>query len=253
MQPLAAAPPLREAPNPGAVAFDQLAVAGNACGPAALLNGFRFGDKNWQRALASVAGETDKARLLSLIRTWGLRPSKSLAGRKRWGRHGMNADDLCDVANEVGRTQLLPQLKCEGLMIHPGESPPKLLERVRSRLEASLARGFPPIVSVRRIVLRKTAGKAPEWVVLQGHFLTITSVPRKLEKNADSFPIHYLDPWGGSRGEGRLVVSSQAFVSAPGAVAPCLEADLPEVKAGKQEARAGEKTLLTLATGIGKW
>ncbi len=39
-----AAPPLREAANLTAVPVNQLTVAGNACGPAALLSAFRFGD-----------------------------------------------------------------------------------------------------------------------------------------------------------------------------------------------------------------
>ena len=152
--PLVAAPPLREAPNPGAVAIDQLSVSGNACGPAALLNAFRFGDKSWQRAATAVAGDSDRARLLTLIKTWGLRPSQSLPGRKRWSRHGVNADDLCDIANEMARAQLLPRMTCEVLMTTPGESPPKLLARAHSRMATSLAKGLPPVISIRRLALR---------------------------------------------------------------------------------------------------
>lgn len=251
--PLAAAPPLREAPNPGAVAIDQLSVSGNACGPAALLNAFRFGDKSWQRAATAVAGDSDRARLLTLIKTWGLRPSQSLPGRKRWSRHGVNADDLCDIANEMARAQLLPRMTCEVLMTTPGESPHKLLARAHSRMAASLAKGLPPVISIRRLALRKAAGKPPEWVVLQGHFVTITGIPRKLEKNAESFAVSYLDPWGARRGTGRLAISTRAFVTAANATSPCLEADFPQAEVGKKLVRPSETTLLTLAAGIGKW
>ena len=41
---------------------NQLVVAGNACGPAALLNAFRFGNADWQRRVR-LAGATDKERL----------------------------------------------------------------------------------------------------------------------------------------------------------------------------------------------
>ncbi len=248
-----AAPALREAPNSGAVPFDQLAVSGNACGPAALLNAFRFGDKNWQQAVNVAAGDTDKARLLTVIRTWGLLPSNSLAGRKRWSRHGINADDLLDVANEMARVRFLPQMKCEVLMTTPGETPQELLRRTHSRLSTSLAKGLPPIISIRRIAHRKASGKAPEWIVLQGHFVTVTRIPAKLDRDATGFDLTYLDPWGGRRATGRLALSNQAFVVAPGAPSPCLEAAFPQADVGKKQTRAGETTLLTLAAGIGKW
>lgn len=254
--PLAAAPLLRDAANLGATPADQLAVAGNACGPAALLNAFRFGDHHWQRAATAVAGDTDKARLLAIIRTWGLRPSRHLAGRLRWTRHGVNVDDLCDMANEMTRGQLLPQVQLEILMLQPGETSPGLLQRVHGRLASSLANGLPPIISIRRIAHRSEAGQPPEWVVVQGHFVTVVGLPRKLVKNATAFPVTYIDPWGGKRGEGRLTLSRRAFLPAHApatAAAPCLEADFPQVSVGNDLLRAKDFALMTLAAAIGRW
>lgn len=182
--PLTAAPAQREAPNPGAVPVDQLAVSGNACGPAALLTALRFGDANWQRAASAVAGDTDKARLVSIIRIWGLRPSATLTGRMRWTRQGVNVDDLCAMANEMTRSQLLPLMKRDALLSLPGESPQKLLARTHDRLETSLRRGLPPIISIRRIARRVDQNKVPSWVVLQGHYVTVVGIPGKLEKNS---------------------------------------------------------------------
>lgn len=252
----AAAAPLREAANLGAIPADQLAVSGNACGPAALLNAFRFGDANWQRAAAVARGDTDKAQLLSIIRTWGLRPSAHLSGRLRWTRQGVNVDDLCDMANEMTRGQVLPQVADEIFFLQPGESAPELLRRVHARLASSLARGLPPVISLRRVALRSQSGKPPAWVVVQGHFATVTGVPRKLDRRAASFPVTYVDPWGGKRGAGSLSISQRAFLSgqAPAsAVSPCLQADFPQVKVGKELLRAGESSVLTLAAAIGKW
>jgi hypothetical protein len=254
--PLAAAPLLREAPNPSAAPVNQLAVSGNACGPAALLAALRFGDANWQRAATAVAGGTDRDRLLTIIRTWGLRPSNSLAGRKRWSRHGVNVDDLCDIANEMTRSELLPLLKREVLLSQPGESPQKLLARVHGRLTSSLRRGLPPIISIRRIVQRAENDRTPSWEVLQGHYVTVVGVPAKLEKAATAFSLTYVDPWGGKRCAGRLVISTRAFLSGkPGepAASPCLEADFPLAEVGRKLARKDETTLLTLAAVIGKW
>jgi hypothetical protein len=254
--PLAAATALREAPNPGASAVNQLVVAGNACGPAALLNALRFGDANWQRAATAVAGETDQARLLTIIRTWGLRPSAALAGRKRWSRHGVNVDDLCDMANELTQAQWLPRMGREVLLAQPGESPQKLLARTHNRLTGSLRRGLPPIISIRRIVRRPGKDQTVTWDVLQGHYVTVIGVPAKLDKHATELPVSYVDPWGGKRGEGRLVISTRAFLTGqPGepAASPCLEADFPQADVGKKLAKKGETTLLTLAAVIGKW
>lgn len=248
-----AAPAIREAPNGNAAAFDQLAVSGNACGPAALLNAFRFGDKSWQQGVSVIAGDTDKARLLTTIRTWGLQPSASLPGRKRWSRHGVNADDLCDMANEIGRLKFLPRLSREVFMAQAAETQPQLLRRAHSRLSTSLAKGLPPVISVRRIVQRKPPGKPPEWIVLQGHFVTVTRLPAKLDRDADSFEVGYIDPWGGRPATGRITQSKRAFVIAPEAPSPCLEADFPSADVGKKQARKGETTILTLAAGIGKW
>lgn len=246
-----AAAPLREAPNLTAIPINQLAVSGNACGPAALLNALRFGDANWQRAVTTLAGETDRDRLLTVIRTWGMRPSKSLTGRNRWSRHGVNVDDLCDIANELTQSQWLPRMKCEVLLALPGESSSKLLARVHHRLNASLKRELPPIISIRRIVKRAGA-----WEVLQGHYVTIIGLPTQLEKNATGFPVSYIDPWGGQRCAGRLVISSRAFVTDQAGTptaSPCLEADFPLAEVGKKLAKSKESTLLTLAAGIGKW
>ena len=248
-----AAPAVREVPNGNAVAFDQLSVSGNACGPAALLNAFRFGDKSWQQGVSVIDGDSDKTRLLTTIRTWGLQPSTSLPGRRRWSRNGVNADDLCDMANEIGRLKFLPRLSREVFMAQPAESQPQLLRRAHSRLSTSLAKGLPPVISIRRIVQRKVPGKPPEWIVLQGHFVTVTRLPAKLDRDADSFEVGYIDPWGGRPATGRIAQSKRAFVIAPEAPSPCLEADFPSADVGKKHVSKGETSILTLAAGIGKW
>jgi hypothetical protein len=246
-------PAVREANHPTAVPFDQLAVSGNACGPAALLNAYRCGSPAWQRALAGVPGTSDRERLRNTIRCWGLRPSASLPGRKRWTRDGINAEDLRDLANDLAAPRVLPALRCETFLTNTGESSRQLLARVHRRLSASLAKGLPPVISIRRIALRHRPGGTPEWVVLQGHFVTVTALPGRLEPAAGGFSISYLDPWGGRRQSGRLALSNRAFVVAPELGSPCLEADFPHAGVGKDRARPGEMTLLTLAAGIGRW
>ncbi len=220
--------------------------------PCGLLTALRFGDANWQKSAAAVAGATDRDRLLTIIRTWGLLPSKSLPSRKRWSRHGVNVDDLCDIGNEMTQNHWRQLMKCEVLLARPGETSPKLLARVHDRLSTSLERGLPPIISVRRIVKQGSDDRAGSWEVLQGHFVTVIAVPTVLEKSATEFPITYIDPWGGKRCSGHLRISTQAFVSGQSA-SPCLEADFPQADVGKKLAKKGASTLLTLAAAIGKW
>ena len=128
-----AAPETREAPNPTAVPANQLVVAGNACGPAALLNAFRFGSTSWQRASDAIAGNNDRERILRIIREIGMRPSKHTPGRPRWSRRGVSLADLHDMANEMVVGHFLPQFSEEVFFITPRETQEKLLRRVHRR------------------------------------------------------------------------------------------------------------------------
>ena len=117
-----AAPLVREAPNPSAAPANQLAVAGNACGPAALLNAFRFGNPDWQRASNAVAGANDRERILSIIREIGMRPSKHVPGHPRWSRRGVSVADLQDMANEMTAGKFLPQVSEEVFFLNRGKA-----------------------------------------------------------------------------------------------------------------------------------
>ena len=250
--------PLREAPNNGAKPVNQLVVAGNACGPAALLAAFRFGDKNWQRAADAVPGETEKAKIVSIIRTEGSRPSTHMGDRMRWSKKGVNVVDLCDMANEMTIGHYLPKISYEVFFLKTGEDQGDLLKRTHSRLAKSLAKGLPPLISIRRFALRKQKSGRKEWTIVDAHFVTLTSLPKKLEKGATSFAVTYLDPWGGKRCEGRIAISEKAFLQGASAspdpsISPCLEAAFPQASVGKKRLQAGEDSLITLAAGIGRW
>lgn len=245
---LAAAPDLREAPNPAATPANQLVVSGNACGPTALLNAFRFGDASWQRASSALAGEFDKQHILTIIREYGMRPSAHIAGRSRWSKKGINLADLADVANEMTRGHFLPQVSQEVLFLTSRETPHKLLVRAHSRMETSLKKGLPPLISLRRYVKRNTA-----WVILDAHFVTVTSVPRKLDKHASSFAIRYLDPWGGKSCEGRIALPDRPILAEGIAASPCLIADFPAASVGKKLVRRGEVSTLVPAAVLGRW
>ena len=248
-----AAPPLREAPNSQATPANQLVVAGNACGPTALLNAFRFGSPAWQRASDAIAGETDKQRIYTVIRESGMRPSSSIKGRPRWSRKGVNLVDLCDIGNELTRGRFLPLMDHEVLFSKPGENRVKLLGRVHQRFETSLDKGLPPIISLRRYVRRGGNGTPPEWLMLDAHFVTIISVARRLESGATSFPVSYIDPWGGRICQGSISIPTRGVLADAAADSPCLEAVFPEASVGKKLLRPGETSTLTVVAVLGRW
>lgn len=245
-----AAADLREAPESAATPANQLVVSGNACGPTALLNAFRFGSKDWQRAAEGVSGKNDRERILRIIREIGMRPSKHLPGRARWSRSGVSVADLKDMANEMTMGKYLPLLSEEVFFPKTGETPEKLLRRIHARLSTSLAKGLPPVLSIRRYSLR---GKPSQWTLIEAHFVTITSIPKRLDRGARSFDVSYLDPWGGRRCQGSLAIPAQALLAAPDGGGGCVEALFPASAVGKSKLKRGEKSALAAAAAIGRW
>jgi len=240
---------MREAPTHDATPANQLLVAGNACGPAALLNAFRFGAPHWHRASDAVAGDNDREKILSIIREIGMRPSKHLTGRPRWSRRGVGLSDLRDMAEEMTHGQRLPYLGEEIFILKPRETPEKLLRRVHLRLEKSLTAGFPPVLSLRRHALRAQPAGDPQWVVVDAHFVTLTALPRKLGKHDRSFPVRYIDPWGGRHCEGRIGIPDVAISGNSSS----LEAVFPQTPVGAKLLKPRDKSIVAIAAGIGKW
>ncbi len=241
------------AAQPAPVPADQLAVAGNACGPTALLNAFRFGNESWQRAATAVPGETSKQQITAIIRQRGLRPSRHLQGRLRWSTKGVNLADLTDIANEMTRGHYLPQVREETLFRTPRESQRDLLKRVHSRCKTSLAKGLPPVVSLRRYVRRNRDGAPPQWIAVEAHFVTIIDIPKKLEKSANGFPVTYIDPWGGKIRHGTIEIPARGILTDDPDASPCLAAEFPDAAVGKKLVRSGESTALTIAAMLGRW
>ncbi len=233
---------------------NQLLVSGNACGPTSLLNSFRFGNQDWQRALLAVSGENDKQRIFTIIREIGMRPSKHLTGRPRWSRKGINIADLCDMGNEMTRGQMLPIISQEVFIAKAREGQQALLSRVHQRLARSLQKGLPPIVSLRRYVLRASGGnQTPQWVVLEAHFITLVSLPKKLERGARSFAVQYIDPWGGKMHQGEIAIPEQAVLTELGTPSPCLIAQFPNLSVGRKLVKKGEVSYVVVSAGLGRW
>lgn len=244
---------LLRAPRVEVKPVDQLAVAGNACGPAALLNAFQSGNDDWRRAWDGVSGKTDRERILAVIREIGMRPSTHVPGQARWSRRGVSVADLRDMARDMSAGRYLPQVSEEVLFRKPGETPEKLLARVHQRLATSLKKGLPPVLSIRRHSLRMDKSGNPVWTTIDAHFVTLTSLPRKLPRGAHSFPVTYIDPWGGRRLSGAISIpETPVFPDSEGS-SSCLEAAFPQSSVGSKMLRRGEKSVLALSAAVGRW
>jgi hypothetical protein len=241
-------PAFHEAQNLGAKPFNQSDLSGNACGPAALLNSSRFGSPAWRKLSETPPSLTDRERMRAIARGPAMRESSSLPGRARWSRAGINLSDLRDVANEIARPHSLPPISQQTLFLNPGETQEAHLRRVRALLARSLDQGFPPILSVRRYARR--GGK---WISVQGHFVTITSVPGNTAPGQTSFPVKFIDPWGGRFREGNISISGRPFLGKNPAESPNLEASFPDVTVGKRQVRPGEESILVASAALGRF
>lgn len=239
---------MRLAPRPDAEPVNQLDISGNACGPAALLASSRCGSVAWQTAAGSLPGSGDREKLRYWIRRHGLRPSTTLKGRMRWTSGGINVEDLTAAANEMNQPLYLPPLGHDDLFRRDGEGGAAQLNRARSRLERSLAKGIPPLLSLRRFALRDGT-----WIPIQGHFVTVTGVPRGIPRGENSFAIRYLDPLGGKACEGVIRIPGSSLLARPGQGSPCLEAVVPASGFGKKTVRRGDESAVVAAAVIGRW
>ena len=238
----------RWAPNAVAGPVNQLVVSGNACGPASLLTAFRCGDESWQEVSKVIPGTSDRSKLLYIIKAHGLQDSKSLKGRKRWTRDGINADDLQEIAGELAALKGLSSPRSDQLFRSGRESEVKLVDRTHDRLRDSLKRGFPPILSLKRYVFR-----GGQWQSIQGHFVTIVRVPEKIDRKATSFTFTYFDPWKGKKHEGTFRIPPQPIISVDGTSSSCLEAVVPSADVGRKLVKAGEKSFVVPVGVMGRW
>jgi hypothetical protein len=225
--------------------IDQSQGAGNACGPASLLNSFGSGSEQFRKVYEHVPGTNDRARIASVIKSWGLKPSVKFPERNRWqNRRGISFTDLQAMSREMSDLRWdAPKPKGELFFLQQNSRDHKLLRTTHQRLAKSLRAGFPPILSVRRFVYRQGY-----WQSVHGHFVTLTAMPSKLPRNNRTFTIRFLDPLGAK--------PMTALIALPGPNEkgfPCFLVEAPGNKIGTRDVKNREQHHLALAGAIGVW
>ena len=236
------------APNLSPKPINQLRTSGNACGPACLLDAFQCGSEKWQFSAAQITGETQKEKLIKIIQSYGAKPSKQFPKQMRWNRkEGISAIDLASMANEMRKKSWMGSVR-QRLFFREGKTNHlKHLHATHKRLAHSLKKGFPPILTIRRMALRSPVkGHPKSWLTVKRHYLVLTGLPKTLTQNATTSPVTYRDPWGGYSYRGTIRVPSRSEVSVNTSIL-----DFPQSKIGKNLIRKGEATALSLSSMIG--
>lgn len=233
-----------KAPHSAFDFVDQKNGVGNSCGPASLLNAFGSGDEKWRAAFSKLPGTSDRARIASVIKSWGQVPSETLPNRNRWQhKGGVNFTDLAIMAEEMRKLEWsLPKIRSELFFASPGRESQRQLAIAHQLLRKSMQKGLPPIISVRRFVLRNN-----QWQSVHGHFVVLTALPEKLPRGSSSFPVEFVDSTGAKTYRGAIRVSDSETSL------PCLVLDCPSSSIGKAQLKAGEQSALGFSGAIGTW
>ncbi len=247
------------APNAKASSISQIPINKNGCGPVALMNSYEFGSPRWNKAGKTIAGSSNKKKFTNLINKYGRRLSKHSTAKIRWNKNnGINSLDLTDLANEYQNDKKLnlPELKLRTLFIQNNESHSQLLKRAHRELSASLRKGFPPIISIKRFA-RSPYGRANFWRQHYGHFVVVHEIPSSLPLGATSFTIKYIDPWGGRIKTGTIKIPEKGFFAIDPtsdkpilSKSPTLAIDFPYTSLGKHTLKKNQKSATIIASSI---
>jgi len=243
------------APNPEAKALNQISIQKYGCGPASLINAYRFGSPKWYAATKKIVGDTDKKQFDFMVRYYGKIFSRYARASMRWdARSGINGLDLTDLANDfqTRRKLTLPKLKHTTHFIKPKKDHKALLTATHKHLTKSLKSGFPPLISIKRF-----AQRGSRWRQVHGHFVVLYEIPGSLPSNATSFQIKYIDPWGGKIKTGTIKIPEKAFFAVNNTEkkptfrkSPTLIVDFPQSRLGRHLVKKNESSATVLAASI---
>lgn len=74
-----------------------------------------------------------------------------------------------------------------------------------------------------------------------------------MERQARSFELSYIDPWGGRRSQGRIAIPDAPLLATADGKGGCLEARFPGSKVGNTKVKPGETSAIIVSAAIGRW
>ncbi|MEM1441113.1 MAG: hypothetical protein AAGF67_02145 [Verrucomicrobiota bacterium] len=170
----------------------------NGCVPASIVNSLKFSRPEFQAVYGKLVGGEDTVKMRFVTdRYFRLRESTVHQNRKRWGVHGIAADDIVVGLNELLADHELGELSGAYLDRRPGEASLDFAQRIHGTMKQSVDRGVMPILSLRAYYVRQQEEleNQPAWEVGPQHAVVITKVGPFEAKSG--FLLTALDPWGG--------------------------------------------------------
>jgi len=200
-----------DAPNMDAPVIDQIPIHALACGPVALLNAYQLSSDSWRASTNRMSGSAEE-KFHYFTKTYCSRFSRNTYQKKRWDdKNGIRPDDLTEAINELHKKAHLPTVQMERLFLTKNQTHPELLVNLHASIAKSLKKGFPPLLSISRFVKITSATGGHRWSEVSSHFITITSIPQKLEPDNQSCSFSYVDPWGGRKGSSSFTINESTF------------------------------------------
>ena len=246
-------------PNPAAKAVDQSPIHENGCGPVSLLNSYLFGQQSWQELSQKIPGNS-QAKFNYLIKKHAFQFSPHAYLRRRWDKDkGMLPRDLRDMTNDFHQSAKHPPVVLYSLFANKSESPTELLNRVHTTLKCSMTEGLPPILKLTRFGQIKHPNGSSSWAILQGHYITLYSIPNVIPTNTESIAIEYIDPVGGRILPATIHFPKSNFygfdISAVKnrvyRINPCLTITCPHTIIGEKAIGVGQSSAIGLTHCIG--
>lgn len=190
------------------------------CVPASILNSLQFGSLKCKNVFSNIPGNHNAEKLAKSIRRLRLDDSSVFSDKKRCGEDGLVfVEDISDCYNCIIREYDPYSFSVRGEFANriDGETPEDHLQRIRAKLDGSIASGVLPLVSLAQFIADGSEAKDDlEWKGTYGHTIAITSVNPITKKSKSSFAFQYLDSMSGRLEEGYAFLEKRPFAAPMG-------------------------------------
>ncbi len=190
----------------------------NACGPCAVVNALLRAKAPYRNALEPLGGDTPSDKARNLIGRFSKTPSQAYDGEMAYKpERGITWVDMTACFNALLKERQAPSLKGSYLDRHRDESLGNHLRRIHGILAVSIRKGMPVVTSVRSFAPKPKEDGEHVWSGLNGHYVTITTVQERMDKDEKGFRFTYADPFTGRLDTGYAHVDeARNFTAAKG-------------------------------------
>lgn len=147
-----------------------------ACGPCAFVNSLaQSGD---EASLALFKGSTLLEKAQDFAKRFGGKQSVVYRDHRTAysDKNGTADQDLLAMINQLRVENGSPKLTGEYLLKHKEQSSGEFSQRVRLKIEKSIATGFPPLVSVKSVKAERGDDGKYKWNGIAGHWLCVLAI-----------------------------------------------------------------------------